>query len=73
MRVPGDVALIGYDDIDFARRRRADVLHAAAAGRRIGAAAIDLLLAEIDGNEVHRRIVFQPELVTRESTRPVRG
>ena len=40
---------------------------------RIGAEALDLLLAEIDGNDVHRRIVFQPELVTRESTRAARS
>jgi len=69
VRVPQDVAIVGYDDIDFAAAAAVPITSIRQPRNRIGAEALDLLLAEIDGNDVHRRIVFQPELVVRESTR----
>jgi LacI family transcriptional regulator len=69
VRVPQDLAIVGYDDIDFAAAAAVPITSIRQPRNRIGAEALDLLLAEIDGNDVHRRIVFQPELVVRESTR----
>ena len=68
VRVPDDVAIVGYDDIAFAAAAAVPITSVRQPRERMGAEALDLLLDEIDGNEVRRRIVFQPELVVRAST-----
>ncbi|MDH2443146.1 LacI family DNA-binding transcriptional regulator [Amnibacterium sp. CER49] len=68
VRVPHDVALVGYDDIDFAAAAAVPITSIRQPRERMGAEALGLLLAELDGDERHRQIVFQPELVVREST-----
>jgi LacI family transcriptional regulator len=68
LRVPEDIALVGYDDIDFAAAAAVPITSVRQPRDRIGSEALDLLLLEIEGDDVHRRIVFQPELVIRKST-----
>jgi LacI family transcriptional regulator len=68
LRVPDDVALVGYDDIEFAAAAAVPITSVRQPRERMGSEAVDLLLAEMDGAPVPRRIVFQPELVVREST-----
>ena len=70
IRVPDDMALIGYDDIDFASSAVVPLTSVRQPTRAIGATAIDLLLAaaEHDGAHQPENVVFQPELVTRDST-----
>jgi LacI family transcriptional regulator len=68
LRIPEDIALVGYDDIDFAAAAAVPITSVRQPRDRIGSEALDLLLLEIEGDDVHRRIVFQPELVIREST-----
>jgi LacI family transcriptional regulator len=68
MRVPADLALVGYDDIEFAASAGVPITSVRQPRDRMGAIAVDLLLAEIDGVPERRRIVLQPELVIREST-----
>ena len=68
--VPGDIALIGYDDIDFAQSAVVPLSSIRQPSGRLGTHAVDLLLAETDrapgaGPE---HILFQPELVARAST-----
>jgi LacI family transcriptional regulator len=70
LRVPEDVALVGYDDIEFAAAAAVPITSVRQPRERMGSEAVDLLLAEIDGATVRRRIVFQPELVVRESSVP---
>lgn len=68
-RIPDDVALIGYDDIDFAQSAVVPLSTVRRPTSQIGRTAIELLLESIDseaGN--YRQIVFQPELVARDST-----
>jgi LacI family transcriptional regulator len=36
----------------------------------IGFRAVELLIAEVEGAGTREQVVFQPELVVRESTRP---
>jgi LacI family transcriptional regulator len=69
LRVPEDIALVGYDDIDFAAAAAVPITSIRQPRDRMGVEAIELLLEEIAGSEEHRQIVFQPELVVRESTR----
>ncbi|CAN5622742.1 LacI family DNA-binding transcriptional regulator [soil metagenome] len=70
VRVPRDIALIGYDDIDFARSAVIPLSSIRQPTARIGATAIDLLIdaAEDPSNHHPEHVVFQPELVIRAST-----
>lgn len=68
MRVPEDVAIVGYDDIDFAAAATVPISSIGQPRVRIGTEAVELLLAETDGTAEPRQIVFQPELVVRASS-----
>jgi LacI family transcriptional regulator len=68
LRVPEDLALVGYDDIEFAASAGVPITSMRQPRERMGAIAVDLLLAEIDGAPERSRIVLQPELVVRESS-----
>jgi LacI family transcriptional regulator len=69
--VPEDIALIGYDDIGFASAAVVPLSSVRQPSTLIGYTAVDLLLREAAGGLgfEHEQIVFQPELVVRESTR----
>lgn len=68
--VPHEIALIGYDDIAFASAAVVPLSSVRQPSVLIGSTAVDLLLRESAGGDdfVHEQIVFQPELVVREST-----
>ncbi|RXZ88401.1 LacI family DNA-binding transcriptional regulator [Agromyces atrinae] len=69
VRVPGDIALIGYDDIDFASAAVVPLSSIRQPAALIGYTAVQLLLKETEGESTeHEHIVFQPELVIRAST-----
>jgi LacI family transcriptional regulator len=74
--VPGEVALVGYDDIEFAAAAAVPLTSVRQPAFRMGRAAADLLIEEsgeeAEGHE-HQRIVLQPELVVRRSSIPVRA
>ncbi len=71
VRVPDEIALIGYDDIDFASAAVVPLSSIRQPASLIGYTAVDLLMREASLGEVAEReqVVFQPELVVRESTR----
>ncbi len=75
VRVPDDVALVGYDDIDFASAAVVPLSSVRQPATLIGYTAMDLLLAEAgagaDGAG-RQQVTFQPELVVRDSTRTAR-
>jgi len=67
--VPGDVALIGYDDIDFASSSVVPLSSVRQPAALIGETAVRLLLAEADDPAATARAVqYQPELVVRASS-----
>ncbi|GAA2749990.1 LacI family DNA-binding transcriptional regulator [Amnibacterium kyonggiense] len=68
LRVPDDLAIVGYDDIEFAASAGVPITSVRQPRDRMGATAVDLLLAEIDGATERSRIVLQPELVVRASS-----
>ena len=69
VRIPEDVALIGYDDIDFAASAVVPLSSVRQPTDNIGRTAIELLMEELDGQHPrHRAVVFTPELVVRQST-----
>ncbi|MGN6126586.1 MAG: LacI family DNA-binding transcriptional regulator [Humibacter sp.] len=73
LRVPDDIAIIGYDDIGFAASAIVPLTSMRQPAVLIGETAVGLLLEEADSAEPEdgKQIVFQPELVVRESTSPV--
>jgi LacI family transcriptional regulator len=70
--VPGDIALIGYDDIDFAETAVVPLSSISQPSRQLGSRAIDLLVAEATrtSDNPPRHVRFQPRLVIRASTAP---
>ena len=71
VRVPEDVAMVGFDDIDFASATVVPLSSVRQPSRLIGQTALGILLEEADDPELApRQVVFQPELVIRESSSP---
>ena len=70
VRVPHDMALIGYDDIEFGASSIIPLSSIRAPHEEFGIAAVDLLLAELSGDEsdAPKHVVFPPALVVRAST-----
>jgi LacI family transcriptional regulator len=70
VRVPDDMAIVGFDDIEFASAAAIPLSSVRQPRRLMGRVATDLLLEETsrDPEHVHRRIIMQPELVVRQST-----
>jgi DNA-binding LacI/PurR family transcriptional regulator len=70
LRVPADVAIVGYDDIDFAAAAAVPLSSVRQPRAQLGRTAAELLLEEANEPETHqhRHVVFKPELVAREST-----
>lgn len=70
VNVPAEIALIGYDDIDFASAAVVPLSSIRQPSALIGATAVEILLEEAaDDTVAPRQVVFQPELVVRASTR----
>jgi len=72
VRVPEDMAIVGYDDIEFAGAAAVPLTSVRQPAARLGRTAAELLIAETsegDAPHVHRSVVFTPELVVRESSR----
>ncbi|MCU1664673.1 MAG: LacI family transcriptional regulator [Pseudonocardiales bacterium] len=71
LRVPDDMAIVGYDDIEFAEAAAVPLTSVSQPRYLLGRTAAELLLAEArgDGAHDHEQLVFAPELVVRASTR----
>jgi len=70
IRVPEDISIIGYDDIDFAAAAAVPLTSVRQPRQELGHTAARLLLDEAAGDETHqhRQVIFEPELVIRQST-----
>lgn len=70
-RVPDDLAIVGYDDIEFAGAAAVPLTSVRQPREQLGRRAAELLLDEHEhvGHE-HQCVVFQPELIARASTQP---
>lgn len=68
--VPDEIAIIGYDDIDFAQSAVVPLSSIKQPAALLGSTALEMLVDEIENptTHQHRQITFQPELVTRDST-----
>jgi LacI family transcriptional regulator len=76
IKVPHDIAIVGYDDIDFAAAAAVPLSSVRQPRHEIGSAAAQLLLEEAMAKEghKHREILFRPELeIRRSSQEPTRA
>ncbi|HEX6198082.1 MAG TPA: substrate-binding domain-containing protein [Jiangellaceae bacterium] len=77
IKVPDDIAIVGYDDIGFAAAAAVPLSSVRQPREQLGRAAIELLLDEVENQGVgdghtHRQVVFEPELIVRESSQASR-
>src|SRR6266700_3889475 len=72
LAIPGDMALVGYDDVEFASVLATPLTSIRQPKYELGRAAAELLIDEAHHptSHQHQHIVYQPELVVRESSRP---
>jgi LacI family transcriptional regulator len=77
LRVPDDLAIVGYDDIEFAEAAAVPLTSVAQPRHLLGRTAAEMVIEEArnHADHQHRQVVFGPELVVRASTRlrPVDG
>ncbi|NJQ05328.1 LacI family DNA-binding transcriptional regulator [Streptomyces lonarensis] len=78
VRVPDEVALVGYDDIEFAAAAAVPLTSVRQPAEELGRVAVRLLAEEAGAAEArpedhhHRAVVLRPELVVRRSSRAPR-
>jgi len=71
VRVPEDMAIVGYDDIEFAGAAAVPITSVRQPAFQIGRTSAELLIEESNDADRHKhqRVVYEPELVVRASTR----
>ncbi len=72
VRIPEDVALVGYDDVEFAKSWIVPLSSVRQPTEEMGRRAAELLFQHAAGDPQHRhqQIVLQPELIVRDSSTP---
>lgn len=73
LRVPDDVAIVGYDDIEFAAAAAVPLSSIRQPRAELGRRGAELLFEEIDAQEngravTHQHVRFQPDLIIRASS-----
>ena len=70
VRVPDDLAIVGYDDIDFAEAAAVPLTSVRKPRQELGRRAAELLLDEATDPEHHTHVqeLFEPVLIVRESS-----
>jgi len=70
IHIPEQIAIVGYDDIQFAPSAAVPLTSISQPAYQIGVTAADLILSECESDEthVHQQIKFQPRLVERASS-----
>jgi LacI family transcriptional regulator len=69
VRVPEDLAIVGYDDIDFAAAAAVPLSSVRKPRHEMGRRAAELLLDEArDDGHQHEQVVFEPQLIVRQSS-----
>ena len=68
LRIPEDMSVVGYDDLQFAGRLNPTLTTIHQPMYQVGGAAAALLLDEGSPAHRHRELRFQPSLVVRDST-----
>ncbi len=70
--IPGDLSVVGFDDLDFARVLAPPLTTVAVDAEGLGAAAFEALAKDLSGNPPASEQVMPVKLTVRESTAPPR-
>jgi LacI family transcriptional regulator len=71
LRVPDDIALVGFDDIAFSSYQEIQLSTINQPKEQMGRIAAEILIEEIESEQEHpepRKVILEPELVVRESS-----
>ncbi|HYN82857.1 MAG TPA: GntR family transcriptional regulator [Gemmatimonadaceae bacterium] len=68
INVPDDIAVVGLDDIELAGRARVPLTTVRQPVDRIGALAVDYVLARLRGEQPPNRQILPPQLIVRRSS-----
>ena len=70
VKIPTEISVLGFDDIVFARSAPVPLTTMSQPAYEIGYTATELLIAEFEepDSHIHKRVLFQPQLVVRSST-----
>ena len=68
--IPRDLAVVGYDDVEFASMLSTPLTTIRQPKYELGRAAAELFLDEVRNptSHQHKHVVYQPELIVRESS-----
>jgi LacI family transcriptional regulator len=71
IRVPEDISIVGYDDIDFAAAAAVPLTSVRQPRQQLGRTAARMLLEEAAAGDAHQhqQVIFEPELIVRQSTK----
>lgn len=67
IRVPDDVAVVGFDDTTFARFASVPLTTIHQPVDKIGSSAVDVIQKRMEKADISKRTIFKPTLVVRES------
>ena len=67
LRVPEDVALVGFDDVPMSSYLRPALTTVSVSAHELGKKAMDILLADIEGRSTRRRVRVATQLIVRDS------
>ncbi|WP_018131198.1 LacI family DNA-binding transcriptional regulator [Effusibacillus pohliae] len=68
--VPGDLSIVGFDDIDLASLMQPALTTVRQMRYEMGKSAVDTLLRMLEDGETGKGIVLPPELIVRETAQP---
>lgn len=71
VRIPEEVSVVGYDDIDYAAMAMVPLTTIRQPMRDLGRTAVALAIKEVQEttSHIHQRVMFDPKLIQRASTR----
>jgi DNA-binding LacI/PurR family transcriptional regulator len=72
LRVPEDISVVGFDDINSAAFQNPSLTTVRQPLRIMGVTAARILIERLNGGKDPREVIIEPELVLRESTGPAR-
>ena len=67
MKVPDDVGIIGYDDVELSKYAAVPLTTIRQPSDKIGVKAVEIIRSRIEGKEIGNRTIFKPTLVIRKS------
>lgn len=71
--VPRDISVVGFDDVDYAAAASPPLSTVQQLSEALGTKAVELLLDEDLEDHEHQQIIYDTQLVLRDSSAPLRG